>query len=171
MTFVDWVKWLVGFLCAPTHTCSSHTHTHTNNSNAPCEIPAACVHFFYFFFSFLWVASFSIFMHATHFVLLYLCLLIAAVFSSPFAAATAEVVWMWHVWLLLFLIFKRLPCLAACLYLCLPQSIPLRDNLSIQLFAATYISYMYKSLITGESSLPGYAWGLWACPGFWLIES
>lgn len=29
MTFVDWVKWLVGFLCAPTHTCSSHTHTQT----------------------------------------------------------------------------------------------------------------------------------------------
>lgn len=51
MTFVDWVKWLVGFLCAPTHTCSSHTHT--NNSNAPCEIPAAAVLIFYFFFVFV----------------------------------------------------------------------------------------------------------------------
>lgn len=50
MTFVDWVKWLVGFLCAPTHTCSSHTHT--NNSNAPCEIPPAAVLIFYFFFRF-----------------------------------------------------------------------------------------------------------------------
>lgn len=50
MTFVDWVKWLVGFLCAPTHTCSSHTHT--NNSNAPCEIPAAAVLIFYLFFRF-----------------------------------------------------------------------------------------------------------------------
>lgn len=36
MTFVDWVKWLVGFLCTHLHT---HTHTYTQQFKcAACEI-------------------------------------------------------------------------------------------------------------------------------------
>lgn len=49
MTFVDWVKWLVGFLCAPTHTCSSHTH-----KQFKCTVwdSCCCCSYFLLFFRF-----------------------------------------------------------------------------------------------------------------------
>lgn len=149
MTFVDWVKWLVGFLC--THL---HTHTHTQQFKcAACEILV-----FYFVVFFLWVASFSIFMHATHFVLFSSCFVFFLHLLPATATAAAEVVWMWHVlppfishFVAVCLSLSASASTSACLNLCpyLPQSIPLRDNLSIQLFIFFYCVFPYISAYYG----------------------
>lgn len=144
MTFVDWVKWLVGFLC-------THLHTH-NNSNVQR------VRFLFFILLFFFCE-----LHLFQF----LCMphiLFSSLRASYFlhllpatATAAAEVVWMWHV-LPPFISHFVAVCLSvsasastsACLNLCpyLPQSIPLRDNLSIQLFIFFLLCIsLYKRLL------------------------
>lgn len=63
MTFVDWVKWLVGFLCAPTHTCSSHTHTQTIQMH---RVRFLLLLFLFFTFFFVFVSCIFFNFYACH---------------------------------------------------------------------------------------------------------